>query len=173
MPEVTQIEYKSTIYDIKDANATAKLEELLNGGNAFKKLANYFFPIGFVMIRFDNQSPATIYGGIWTELKEGALRVTNTPSKVQTVEGEDITKITVGQLPSHSHTFKNPRIRGKWGALAAAGSTIVSFWNNQPNIDDNTFTAFGGEVGDTGNGEDFSLMQKSINVRAWVRVKLY
>ena len=173
MPEVTQIEYKSTIYDIRDANATAELEELLSGGNLFKRLANYFFPIGFVMVRYDNQSPTEIYGGIWTAVKEGVLRVTNTPSKVQSVEGNDTTKITVNQLPSHNHPFTQPKINGKFGAIAAAGNNLFSFWETQPGVNSTTFYATDGSVGYTGNGEDFSLMQKSVNIRAWVRVGLY
>lgn len=173
MPEVAQIEYKSTIYDIKDAKASAKLEELLSGGDFFKKLGNLFFPINSVMVRYDAADPATFFGGTWIEVSEGALRVTHDNNAVQTVHGIDTTKITVDQLPSHNHPFTQPTIQGKFGPIAAAGANLYSFWETQGNVNTNTFTAVGGAVGNRGGGADFSLMQKSIYVKAWVRTALY
>lgn len=173
MAEVSQIEYQSTLYDIKDADAAAKLEELLSGGDFFKRMGNAIFPIGSILIRYDTLDPTTIFGGTWTQVSEGALRVTHTNSEVQTLHGMDTTKITVDELPAHNHPFTQPTIQGKYGVIGSAGSNLYSFWNNQGSIDTGTFTAVGGAVGNRGGGADFSLMQKSIYVKAWVRTALY
>ena len=173
MPEATQIEYKSTIYDIKDANATAKLEELLSGGDFFKRMGNIIFPISSILIRYDTLDPTAIFGGTWEEIEEGALRVTHDNNAVQTLHGGDTTKITVDQLPSHNHPFTQPTIQGKYGPIAAAGGNLFSFWETQGSVNTDTFTAVGGAVGNSGGGANFSLMQKSIYVKAWVRTALY
>ena len=101
------------------------------------------------------------------------MRVTHTNSEVQTSHGMDKTKITVDELPVHNHPFTQPTIQGRYGVIGAAGSNLYSFWNNQGSIDTGTFTAVGGTVGNSGGGKDFSLMQKSIYVKAWVRTALY
>lgn len=173
MPEVSQIEYKSTLYNIKDADAAAKLEELLSGGDFFKRMGNVIFPIASILIRYDTLDPTTIFGGTWIEIPEGALRVTNNNNEVQTLHGTDTTKITVDELPAHNHPFTQPTIQGKYGPIGSAGSNLFSFWGTQGNIDTSTFTAVGGKVGNSGGGADFSLMQRSIYVKAWVRTGLY
>lgn len=173
MAEVTQIEYQSTLYNIKDADAAAKLEELLSGGDFFKRMGNLIFPISSILIRYDTLDPTTIFGGEWKEVKEGALRVTHDNNAVQTLHGTDKTKITVDELPAHNHPFTQPTIRGTWRALAAPGNAIAIFWDNQPNVSTSVFTAVNGAVGDRGGGANFSLMQRSIYVKAWVRTALY
>jgi len=173
MAEVSQVEYQSTLYDIKDADAAAKLEELVSGGDFFKRLGNLFYPVGSIMVRYDTADPTTFFGGTWTEVSEGALRVTHNNNEIQTLHGVDTTKITVDQLPSHDHPFTQPTIVGKVGAIAAAGSNLYSFWETQGGTNSNTFYATGGKVGNRGGGADFSLMQKSVYVKAWVRTALY
>ena len=173
MPEAIQIEYESTIYDIKDVKATAKLEELLNKGDFFKRLCNQLFPISSIVIRYDSLNPGDIYGGTWIELPDGALRNTKNNTLLQKVVGTDTTKITVGQLPSHNHPFTKPRVIGKVAPSGAPGNITPIFWRTQTNLDADTFYLEGGEVGFNGNGEDFSLMQRSIYVKAWVRTHLY
>lgn len=173
MPEITQIEYKSTVYDIKDAGTATKLEELVSGGDFFKRVCNKIFPIGHIMVRYDSMDPTTIYGGTWKEVQEGALRVTHDNNAVQTLHGTDKTKITVDELPAHNHPFTQPTIQGKYGPIGAAGANLFSFWETQGSINTNTFTAVGGAVGNRGGGADFSLMQRSIYVKAWVRTALY
>lgn len=173
MAEVSQIEYQSTLYDIKDANASAMLEELLSGGDFFKRVCNKIFPINHVMIRYDGVDPTTIYGGTWAEVSEGALRVTHDDNAVQTLHGMDTTKIKVDELPAHDHPFTQPTIQGKYGAIGTAGNSLYSFWETQTAVNTKTFTAVGGAVGNRGGGADFSLMQKSIYVKAWVRTSLY
>lgn len=173
MAKVKQIEYQSTLYDIEDAAATTKLEELLSGGDTFKQLGNLFYPVGSIMIRQDTINPATIFGGTWEEVKEGALRVTHSSGDVGKTYGSDTTQLTVSQLPAHDHPFTQPTIQGKYGAIGAAGNTLFSFWETQTAVNTKTFTATGGAVGNRGGGEAFSIHQLCIYVKAWVRTSLY
>lgn len=173
MAKVKQIEYQSTLYDIEDAAATTKLEELLSGGDTFKQLGNLFYPVGSIIIRQDTINPATIFGGTWEEVKEGALRVTHNNGDVGKNYGSDTTQLSVAQLPTHNHPFTQPTIRGKYGAIGSSGTNLYSFWHTQSSTDTITFTATGGAVGNRGDGEAISIHQLSIYVKAWVRTSLY
>ncbi len=173
MAKVKQIEYQSTLYDIEDAAATSKLENLLSGGDTFKQLGNLFYPVGSIMIRQDTVNPETVFGGTWEEVKEGALRVTHASADVGKTYGSDTTQLSVDQLPSHNHPFTQPTIRGKYGAIGSAGSNLFSFWETQSGINTGTFTATGGAVGNSGGGQPFSIHQLCVYVKAWVRTSLY
>ena len=162
MPEATQIEYKSTLYNIKDAAATAKLEELFNGGDFFKKLCNNIYPINSIVIRNDNINPETIFGGSWTRLAEGLLKATKDESKTGSVGGTNIVTLTAENLPSHDH------------------STGVLYQRVEPQYagsgDINLLQALGSSkayTGKTGSGKPFSINPLHWKVAVWVRVSLY
>ena len=162
MPEATQIEYKSTLYDIKDASATTKLEELSNGGDFFKKIGNYIYPIGSIYIANDNKSPETIFGGSWVRLSNGLLKATRVETETGTASGTDQITLTTENLPSHDH------------------STGVLYQRVEPAYagqgDINLLQALGNSkayTGKTGSGKPFTINPRHWKVAVWVRNTLY
>lgn len=76
------------------------------------------------------------------------------------------------QLQEHKHTFKNPTISGKYGAIGAAGGTLYSFWNTQSSVDTATFTASGGEVNNVFNArKGLTTHGKQLGVNYIIKAK--
>ena len=65
----------------------------------YVNLVDIVYPVGSVYISFHSTSPASSIGGTWTQITDKVLRAsTNTNTG-----GEDTHKLTVGEMPPHTH----------------------------------------------------------------------
>lgn len=70
----------------------------VKNGNTWNKICP--FPVGYVYLSSTNTSPASIYGGTWTQVGDGRyLRNAN-----DFYQGGS-NYISVNQMPSHTHTL--------------------------------------------------------------------
>ena len=60
------------------------------------------FPVGAIYQSTSSTSPASIYGGGWTPLTDG--RFLRPQGSWNNLGGENEHKLTVAEMPSHSHT---------------------------------------------------------------------
>lgn len=60
------------------------------------------FPVGAIYQSTNSTSPASIYGGGWTPLTDG--RFLRPQGSWNNLGGENEHKLTVAEMPSHSHT---------------------------------------------------------------------
>lgn len=67
-----------------------------------KKLIDYIYPVGSIYLSVNATSPATLFGGTWTQLKDRFLVGTGTYANGAT-GGEATHKLTVGEMPKHAH----------------------------------------------------------------------
>lgn len=58
------------------------------------------FPIGFIYQSTENVSPASIYGGTWTQMSDNKFWLSSTTSE----ETGGSNTISIDNLPSHTHT---------------------------------------------------------------------
>jgi hypothetical protein len=165
-----------------DANGHTSLPGSIeaNGlGNNMKKLiVDLIYPVGSIYVAYDNTSPATRFGGTWTQITDRFLYCANSAG---TTGGSK--KISVANLPSHNHGFTGTKATGSFatmhqrtpaeswysGAFSKTSEQSGGYstsgdadhykitWNYTP----------AGTVGNTGSGSDY--MPPYITVFAWRR----
>lgn len=112
-------------------------------------------PVGSVWISHQSESPATMFGGTWTQLTNAVLRAANGYG----YNGSDSMTLTVNQIPAHRHS-----IIGVYPVTNGASVTShTTYWGQRnPNS-----TLVG--TNNTGGGQSFSKLPRYINIYCWVR----
>lgn len=118
-----------------------------------KKLIDYIYPIGSIYMSVNATSPANLFGGSWTQLKDRFLLGAGSAYTVGSTGGAATHKLTVAEMPKHAHDtpfFNNMTNNGEGksdfigvygkGATASAAikemgasSTMEMWWVNQTN----------------------------------------
>ena len=91
----------------------------VNPSNA--TIVNLIYPVGSIYMSVNNTSPATLFGGTWSQLKDrfllgagdtytngntgGAASVSYTPAGTNSGGAVSSHTLTTDQIPSHNHTF--------------------------------------------------------------------
>ena len=65
------------------------------------------YPVGKIYISFDPTSPASLFGGTWTQLTDRFLVGAGSTYAVGATGGANTVALTVAQMPSHNHTISN------------------------------------------------------------------
>lgn len=74
---------------------------------AFVNLGQVVYPIGSIYMSTNSTSPANLFGGSWTRIADAYLRaIGDTGVAIGEYGGYAEYKLSVNQLPSHSHGFK-------------------------------------------------------------------
>lgn len=113
----------------------------------FKDLAlkDDIYPVGAIYMSVSSTSPASLFGGTWTQWGSGRvpIGINSSDSDFKTVEktgGEKEHTLTVGEMPSHKHDFGQqftgmPVSSGNYGYYMIAGTRTDAIKNtggNQP-----------------------------------------
>ncbi|MCR2032390.1 DUF859 family phage minor structural protein [Anaerofustis stercorihominis] len=118
-----------------------------------KKLIDYIYPIGSIYMSVNATSPANLFGGSWTQLKDRFLLGVGSAYTAGSTGGAATHKLTVAEMPKHAHDtpfFNNMTNNGEGksdfigvygkGATASAAikemgasSTMEMWWVNQTN----------------------------------------
>lgn len=152
-----------------------------------KKLINYIYPIGSIYLSVNSTSPATLFGGSWTQLKDRFLLGAGSTYSSGATGGAATHKLSVAEMPSHAHDtpfFNNMTNNGEMKsdfvgvfgkgvtasqALKDTGqsSTMEMWWINQTN------TAEGNEwaylTSAKGSGSAHNNMPPYLVVYMWKR----
>ena len=80
-----------------------------------KKLIDYIYPVGSIYISINATSPSNLFGGSWTQLKDRVLIGAGGSYSVNNTGGETSHKLTVAEMPSHNHSFKDGSHTFLWG----------------------------------------------------------
>lgn len=92
-------------------------------------------PVGSVWISHQSDSPATLFGGTWTQITDAALRASTSIGYT----GSDTHTITINEIPSHRHDINDSITddgtpNGHWKLL----------WGNHNNKNGNIYTSYVG-----------------------------
>lgn len=152
-----------------------------------KKLIDYIYPIGSIYLSVNSTSPATLFGGSWTQLKDRFLLGAGSTYSSGATGGAATHKLSVAEMPSHAHDtpfFNNMTNNGEMKsdfigvfgkgvtasqALKDTGqtSTTEMWWINQTN------TAEGNEwaylTSAKGSGSAHNNMPPYLVVYMWKR----
>lgn len=66
---------------------------------------DFIYPIGSIYMSVNSISPQTLFGGTWTQIKDRFLLACGDTYTNGTTGGEATHKLTVNEMPSHSHTI--------------------------------------------------------------------
>jgi hypothetical protein len=80
-----------------------------------KKLVDYIYPIGSIYMSVNATSPANLFGGSWTQLKDRFLLGAGSTYIAGSTGGAATHKLTVAEMPSHNHSFKDGSHTFLWG----------------------------------------------------------
>lgn len=152
-----------------------------------KKLIDYIYPIGSIYLSVNSTSPATLFGGSWTQLKDRFLLGAGSTYSSGATGGAATHKLSVAEMPNHAHDtpfFNNMTNNGEMKsdfigvfgkgvtasqALKDTGqtSTMEMWWINQTN------TAEGNEwaylTSAKGSGSAHNNMPPYLVVYMWKR----
>ena len=144
-----------------------------------QEMIDIFYPVGSVYISMNITSPATIFGGKWTQITDCFLWCTHYSSKA--TGGSK--KIKVENLPAHNHSvnietngahsslYRWKENCGNWVTVERIRSESYIENNGECELIDNILVdhkhSVSGNTKNTGSGADY--MPPYITVYAWYR----
>ena len=83
----------------------------IKASGGITNLVNLVYPIGSIYLSVSSTNPATLFGGTWVAWGTGRVPVglDTSQSEFNTVEktgGEKTHKLTIGEMPNHTHGFR-------------------------------------------------------------------
>lgn len=133
-------------------------------------------PVGTVELRYDNTSPATLYGGTWVEFGQGRMLIGRLASDsdfdtVGGTGGEKTHTLTNAEIPAvpfkdRYYIENSVRLSGATQTLSSGGIN-ASLGNQDTDSDNNTFLYANATI--DGGGEAHNNMPPYVVVRMWRR----
>lgn len=75
-------------------------------GDALREVSVKLHPIGSIYISFDATDPALLFGGTWEQIQGRFLLAASDEYEAESIGGEATHKLTVTEMPSHSHSYQ-------------------------------------------------------------------
>jgi hypothetical protein len=83
-----------------------------------------YFPVGSIYMSLSNVNPSTYFGGTWAQIKDRFLLGAGSSYSAGSTGGEASHKLTINEMPSHSHSFFSGR--WYWSERSGGGDIINS-----------------------------------------------
>lgn len=141
----------------------AKSIQLKNASNE-KIYPHSYYPIGSIYLSVTDINPSKWFGGTWEQIAQGRtlIGVDTNDSDFNTVKkigGEKKHKLTINEMPSHSHTKNSVGWTGSGGFWVGSGTyTTLDF-------DKDT-----GLTGSTGGNQDHNNLPPYFTCYIWCRI---
>ena len=146
-------------------------------------IVDSIYPVGSIYMSVNSTSPATLFGGTWTQLKDRFLLGAGDTYSNGATGGAATVTLTTSQMPSHTHTFtgtaashthtlKNKKTT--WGSSGSSNvvidSTSSSYTalSNVTNVNSTSITPKGTNAS-TGGGGSHNNMPPYLVVYMWKR----
>lgn len=102
-----------------------------------------FMPVGSIYLSVNSTNPSTYFGGTWTQIKDRFLLCCGSTYSAGSTGGEATHKLTVNEMPSHSHNYNS----GRWyWAESGGGGDVVSEQSTTSYMFTRTTTSSGGST---------------------------
>ena len=112
-------------------------------------------PVGSVWLSNSSTSPASLFGGTWTQLTNAVLRAATSTGYI----GSDTHTLTINEMPKHNHELTTDGVIFTKTYTVDEGTQMSATTNWGPGI----------QVTYTGGGAAHSIVQRSYNLFVWVR----
>ena len=96
--------------------------------NKITNIPNKIYPVGSIYMSVNNTSPALLFGGEWERIQDRFLLAAGSSYNAGSTGGEPTHKLSVDEIPSHTHTFSGStnstgaHTHSVSGTAASAGS---------------------------------------------------
>ena len=140
------------------------------GGMTVGQFVDMIYPVGSIYMSVSNTSPETLFGGTWESIGGRFLLGADATYAAGSVGGEAVHKLTIAEMPDHSHNVRTLAPWGKeatlpaWSAYATDG-TIESSGENGKTDKFWEYTLVLGE----GSGAAHNNMPPYLAVYMWKR----
>ncbi len=132
----------NVIGSINQLNTSEKI--LVNAINEAYDRANplNIYPVGSIYLSINSTNPSTLFGGTWERIQDTFLLAAGSTYAAGTIGGEATHKLTVGEIPSHTHKVLyhtssgsqgfgyNYQAKGAWSDLASSSSGVSDVGGN-------------------------------------------
>ena len=116
------IDYESLYKEIEEKLQEVEDESYFLPRSEFEKVKDKIkepFPIGAIYMSMVSTNPSEYFGGTWQEIAQGRMLVGVNPSDSDfstssMIGGEKKHKLTINEMPSHTHTIKEYNINTDW-----------------------------------------------------------
>ena len=153
-----------------------------------QQFSSAIYPVGSIYMSVNSTSPATLFGGTWSQLKDRFLLGAGDTYSNGATGGAATVTLTTSQMPSHTHTFTGssattssdshthtvPNTKGdnsgsgnkceSWASASASGRTVTTSSDSHTH----TLTAKGTNSS-TGGGSSHNNMPPYLVVYMWKR----
>lgn len=92
---VVSFTFDGTAWRMNDVGAPAS--------NQLSALLNLVYPVGAIYLSTNSTSPASLFGGVWDQIKDTFLLTAGTSHSAGSTGGAESVTLTTANLPSHSH----------------------------------------------------------------------
>ena len=129
--------------------------KLKQGTNYYQPLC--YFPIGYIYLSTSNVNPGQFFGGTWKPIKDRFLLLAGDTYKGGQTGGEATHKLTINEMPSHTHKYR-----------LAYGNTDPAQGFAYGNTSSGTFS--GDFIQNMGENQAHNNMPPYVVVYGWVKV---
>ena len=159
---------------------TSNISSVRIGG---KSLLDILYPVGSIYTSMNSTSPASLFGGTWTQIKDRFLYCTTSSNRLG---GTNNIRLSTSHLPPHSHRFDGyTSYSGTHSHIYTVGCgesttrtccqrhTMMNngYCNRTTAATGNHNHRFTGTTSNAGSGASFSIMPQHITCYAWYRTK--
>lgn len=88
---------------------------------AFVNILEIVYPVGSIYISTAAVSPSELIGGTWTQIQGALLGFTGSNDFADSMNYGGSLKISVNQLPSHTHNYIKMTSRASWSINSGSG----------------------------------------------------
>lgn len=151
-------------------------------GKTLAEIMLEFYPVGAVYISVNSTSPASLFGGEWTQINGRFLIGTGAPENnddgtspgnydktLGNKGGEAAHTLTTNEIPSHNHSL----VRQQWYAsdsvVSSMSGSIFSWKSNEGGTTSGTYTNTY-DIGYTGGSNPHNNLPPYLAVYMWKRV---
>lgn len=156
----------------KDTEIEKSIEQSKN--TLDDKISAYWekiYPVGSIYVSISATSPAKLFGGTWSQIQDRFLLAAGSSYPAGSTGGEAEHKLTISEMPSHSHNKSNGDVvalNGVSGEVArsrvASGEDVYAF--TASDIDS---LSYGGVTSKVGEGTGHNNMPPYLVVYVWRR----
>ena len=94
---------------VLNSNHLNNIEDgIVNISNELSNFINIVYPIGTIYTSSNSTSPASLFGGAWTQLKDRVIVGAGGSYAVNSTGGAETHTLTVDEMPAHTHSLNNP-----------------------------------------------------------------
>lgn len=135
--------------------SAANLQAIFNTDGGSSPIADAIYPVGSIYMSVNSTNPQTLFGGTWQRIQGRFLFAADSAHAAGSTGGEETHKLTVNEMPSHSHTIK--------------GHSFYNYDNKEISFNGYRDSAASQNTTKTGGDQPHNNMPPYLSVYVWKR----